>query len=98
MSAPQPPETAIQAGINPLLYGFTQNRIADEIVKTVLTAALPHLHRDWLERLIGKAEAEVLHLEPYAGYPNTYGAFQRSARQHIIDWLTRELAEGGDGE
>lgn len=59
---------------------------SESIADAILTAGYT-TRRAVIEELVEKAETEK--------YPDTYGAFRRAARFHIVEWLRAEL-EGGD--
>ena len=117
MSAPQPPEASVEAGARAAfrsemsahadswesLYESTRELWRDS-ADVVLTAALPHLHRDWLEGLIAKAKGEYeaaddcwRKADPGSEEEMVSGIASDYA-ETVIGWLRAELAKGGDGE
>lgn len=101
MSAPQIPEEAVEAGARAAFeirddpydddewedLDSTDRELYECQSRAALAAALPHLHRDWLEGLLSKAEAGM--------YSESMA--QRAFSFDAIPFLRAELAEGGDG-
>lgn len=118
MSAPQIPEAAVEAGARAAFdvrddpydddewedLDSTDRELYECQSRAVLTAALPHLHRDWLEGLIAKAEAEYeaaddcrRKADPGSEEEMVSGIASDNA-ETVIGWLRAELAEEGDEE
>lgn len=87
MTAPQPPEAAVEAGRR-ALYGAFQSGQPDS-VRVILTAALPHLHRDWLEGLIEKLEGKQ---------DSAKDSIRWAYLRFTVELLRAELVEGGREE